>query len=76
MKKTLELAEQIAGFPQSCLRHDRNCALHSAFSHVGMERSLEHEFQEGLKVISEAVQGARRFSAGEGRSGSFDTRSP
>lgn len=65
------LAEQIAEFPQVCLRSDRE----AAFRGFGLEFStaLKIEFDLGLRVIQsgETGQGASRFAAGAGRQGEF-----
>ncbi|HEX5360406.1 MAG TPA: crotonase/enoyl-CoA hydratase family protein [Fluviicoccus sp.] len=66
-----ELARQIAGFPQQCLRGDRM----SAYEQWGMgvEEALRNEFGHGLKTLAsgESVAGAGRFSGGEGKGGKF-----
>ena len=66
-----ELARQIAGFPQACLRSDRL----SAYEQCGMEQpaAMENEFAHGLGTINsgETVKGAARFAAGAGRHGQF-----
>ncbi|MGD8860884.1 MAG: crotonase/enoyl-CoA hydratase family protein [Myxococcales bacterium] len=65
----LELAEQIAGFPQACMRADR------LSSYTQWERPLQQALVEetrgGMRVIAsgETAAGAQRFSAGEGRGG-------
>ncbi|MGZ4354088.1 MAG: crotonase/enoyl-CoA hydratase family protein [Gaiellaceae bacterium] len=56
-----ELARQIAEHPQACLRADRLSALTAS--------SLEEEFARGADVLAEAAEGAKRFTAGEGRHG-------
>ena len=57
------LAREIAAFPQACMRADRLSAY--------VAGSLEDEFARGVQVLEEAVAGARRFAAGEGRHGAF-----
>ena len=65
-----ELATQIAGFPQTCMRTDRKTA-HRQWG-MPLEEALYMEAVEGAKPLAEeAVNGAARFSAGAGRSGSF-----
>ena len=67
----VELARQIAGFPQACLRSDRI----SAYEQWGMEEptAMENEFAHGMGTIKsgETVEGAARFAAGAGRHGKF-----
>ncbi len=65
-----ELARRIAAFPQACMRTDRRSA-HAAFD-GSLEQALASEFAAGLEVLHEAIEGAQRFSSGEGRHGSFE----
>jgi enoyl-CoA hydratase/carnithine racemase len=66
------LAEQIAAFPQLCMRADRL----SAYEQAGLPTAaaLGNEFRRGLEVIrsGETLTGAQRFAAGAGRHGRFD----
>lgn len=68
----LALAQQLAQFPQNCLRSDRL----SAYEQWGLslEDALGNEFQRGMRVIAsrETVTGASRFAAGKGRHGDFE----
>lgn len=68
----LDLAHQLAAFPQGCLRSDRQ----SAYEQWGMSMAdaLANETALGLAVIrsGETRAGAERFARGEGRHGSFD----
>jgi enoyl-CoA hydratase len=63
------LAQQLAAFPQDCMRADRLSAL-SAFE-GSEEQALAGEFARGLAVVGEAVAGAQRFRDGAGRHGEF-----
>ncbi|MFD9342886.1 crotonase/enoyl-CoA hydratase family protein [Streptomyces sp. NPDC060049] len=65
------LAHEIAGFPQSCLRHDR---LSVREQHGLDEReALAVEYRHGLVPLTagETQAGADRFAGGAGRHGSF-----
>ncbi len=64
------LAARIAGFPQTCLRQDRLSVLdqHGQGEEAAMARELEHGL---VSLDSDALTGARRFAAGEGRHGRF-----
>ncbi len=66
------LAEQIAGFPERCMRSDRL----SAYEQVGMslEDAIANEYDRGIEVVrsGETREGATRFAKGAGRHGSFD----
>lgn len=68
---SLELAAQLAAFPQVCLRSDRASALEQwSLDEPG---ALLNEYEHGLGAITaEALDGAARFSAGAGRHGTFD----
>jgi len=63
------LAEEIAGFPQRCLRADRR----SAYRQWGLDSgsALRREFAVGLAVLEsgESAAGAARFADGAGRGG-------
>lgn len=67
----IELARQLASFPQGCLRSDRR----SSYEQWGMsmDDALANEAALGLAVIrsGETQVGAARFASGEGRHGSF-----
>lgn len=66
-----QLAEQIAGFPQQCLRGDRM----SALQQWGLFEAdaIANEFQHGLTTLQsgETLTGASRFRDGQGRHGDF-----
>ena len=66
-----QLALQIAAFPQTCLRGDRQ----SAYQQWGMDEAaaMRNEFAHGLKTLQsgETIAGAGRFSSGSGRHGRF-----
>lgn len=66
------LAEQIAGFPERCMRADRLSAYEQAG--LDLERAIANEFARGIEVIrsGETLEGARRFASGAGRHGRFD----
>lgn len=68
----LELARQLADFPQRCLRADRL----SALTQWGepLDEALREEARRGLEVVrsGETQAGALRFAQGRGRHGSFD----
>jgi len=66
-----ELAAQLAEFPQACMRNDRE-ALYRGMGRP-FEEGLELEYRLGLKTLEsgESVEGAGRFTAGEGKHGRF-----
>jgi enoyl-CoA hydratase len=65
----VELAHEVAALPQYCLRSDRR----SALEQWGLteEEAAVNEARRGRAVVSsgETLDGARRFSSGEGRGG-------
>lgn len=66
-----ELAMQIAGFPQRCMRSDRLSALEQW--DLSFEGAMANETRRGREVIAsgETQEGARRFRDGAGRHGTF-----
>ena len=66
------LGEQIAAFPQRCLRSDR-LSLYEQWD-LPVDEALVAETRRGLDVIrsGETRDGAERFSKGAGRHGEFD----
>ncbi|HEX2176540.1 MAG TPA: crotonase/enoyl-CoA hydratase family protein [Nocardioidaceae bacterium] len=71
VEEAVGLAERLAAFPQTCLRHDRL----SAYEQDGRaaEDALANEWRHGQYALeSETVAGARRFAGGAGRHGAFD----
>jgi len=69
LDSALELAAQLAAFPQHCLRGDRRGVLSQW--QLSEEAALLEETRRGLDVIrsGETVAGAEHFSAGAGRHG-------
>ena len=70
LEATLELARQIAAFPQQCMLADRR----SAYEQWDLELSqaLVNEGRIGVPmVLAEGVHGAARFTQGAGRHGAF-----
>lgn len=66
-----KLAQEVARFPQICLRADRmSCYRQWGFP---LEEALTFEARQGDRPLQhEARDGARRFAAGLGRRGSFE----
>jgi enoyl-CoA hydratase len=68
--KAEELAQEIARFPQACMRADRRSAIRSHA--LGMREALVLEWYNGRQaVIEDGVAGATRFKDGLGRHGDF-----
>jgi len=68
---SLELARQIAAFPQLCLRNDRTSALEQWS--LDWEAATAREIELGLQTLrsGESREGAARFTSGQGRGGTF-----
>jgi len=62
-----ELATDLAGLPQGCLRSDRLSALHQ-WGRTEAD-AVDFEFGSLSRVAAESIEGARRFSGGAGRHG-------
>jgi enoyl-CoA hydratase/carnithine racemase len=65
-----ELAQQIAAFPQTCMRNDRR----SAYDQLGLEldAAIARELELGMASLADDVAaGVARFAGGEGRHGKF-----
>jgi len=65
-----ELARQLAGFPQVCLRQDR-LSLLEQWS-LDEPAALANELEHGLVSLQEVQAGLERFRAGAGRHGAFE----
>ncbi|MDD5326005.1 MAG: crotonase/enoyl-CoA hydratase family protein [Polaromonas sp.] len=65
----IALAQQLAAFPQKTMLADRQ----SAYAQWGLPlpQALQQEWDRGKRCISEGLQGAARFAAGQGRHGEF-----
>ena len=67
LDRALELAEALAGFPQSTMLADRRSAI-EGFG-MTLEEGLRLEARAGPEVFGDAQRGAARFAGGEGRHG-------
>jgi enoyl-CoA hydratase/carnithine racemase len=76
--QAIELAKEIARFPQACMRADRLSALRQW--DLEEEEAIANEMRGGLEVIAsgETLSGAARFASGAGRHGAFtaDAKQP
>ena len=72
LQAALELARQLASFPQACLRSDRLSCIEQW--DLPLDQALDNEFRRGMAVVAsgETVAGASRFASGAGRHGNFD----
>ncbi len=69
LQAALQLAEQIAAFPQKTMLADRASAY--AQWDLDLPHALLQEWQRGRGCIAEGLAGAARFAAGAGRHGKF-----
>lgn len=65
----MNLARELAAFPQATLRADRLSAM--AQDGLPLTGALLQEWAGGRECLAEALQGAARFGAGDGRHGKF-----
>jgi enoyl-CoA hydratase len=67
-----KLAQEIARFPQTCMRGDRS-SVYEQFD-LDYGHAMANEMEHGLATLrsGEAVKGAARFAQGKGRGGSFE----
>lgn len=65
----MALARELTAFPQITLRADRLSAM--AQGGLLLTEALLQEWAGGRECLAEALQGAARFSAGDGRHGKF-----
>jgi enoyl-CoA hydratase len=71
LEEAIKIAEQIAGFPQACMRNDRQSACDQW--DLDFEQAMVNEARLGKSSMDsgETLTGVRRFSSGRGRGGSF-----
>ncbi|WP_127523896.1 crotonase/enoyl-CoA hydratase family protein [Mesorhizobium sp. Z1-4] len=69
LETALELANELARFPQGCMRADRMSAIRQWS--LDIEPALVKEWNSAAVFESEGVTGAARFSSGKGRGGDF-----
>ncbi|GAA0965261.1 crotonase/enoyl-CoA hydratase family protein [Actinocorallia libanotica] len=71
LDEAVALAERLAAFPQTCMRHDRL----SAYEQHGLPlpEAIDNEWRHGLvSLAADTLAGAARFASGQGRHGAFD----
>ena len=71
LEAAMEIADQLAAFPQMCMNSDRQSAYEQW--NMSFEEALINENRLGRAVMrsGETVAGASRFASGKGRGGSF-----
>lgn len=70
LEEAVKLADQLAAFPQACMRNDRASAMRQWS--LPLAEALQYEAEIGRGSLrAGASQGAARFAGGKGRSGDF-----
>jgi enoyl-CoA hydratase len=69
LEAALDLARQLAAFPQATMRADRASA-HAQWD-LPWRAALHQEWERGKACLGDALEGAARFTAGDGRHGRF-----
>lgn len=69
-EKAEEIARDIARFPQSCVRADRQSA--RAQHGLSLREGLRQEWWNSKSEVTEGIEGAARFAVGKGRGGDLD----
>ena len=67
LQRALQLAQGLARFPQKTMLADRRAAIEGLG--LGLDRGLALEAKAGPETFRDALAGAQRFAAGEGRGG-------
>ena len=67
--KAEALANDLARFPQSCMRADRRSV--QAQHGLPMREALRQEWRGSKAEVTKGVKGATRFANGKGRGGDF-----
>ena len=71
LEEAMTLAEQLAAFPQTCLREDR-LSVHEQHG-LPLEQAIAGEWRHGMRSLAtDTLRGAARFVEGAGRHGSFE----
>ncbi|WP_278314688.1 crotonase/enoyl-CoA hydratase family protein [Lolliginicoccus levis] len=69
LDEAIELAEQLAQFPQTCMRQDRLSSYEQ--ESMPLDEAIANEWQRGMTSLVDAFSGAGKFASGHGRHGSF-----
>lgn len=77
LAESIQLAHSLLKFPQKCMNADRQSAYYAAYTASSQEDALRYEYENGIKVLEEeSIQGAKRFTEGFGKHGSFNPNKP
>ena len=72
LEAAMGLARELARLPQACMLADRASAYASL--DTDLATAMTREFEGGVEVLAEGVEGAMRFAAGAGRHGTPEGR--
>ncbi|XP_060595642.1 enoyl-CoA hydratase EchA19-like [Ruditapes philippinarum] len=73
----MNLAGSLLKYPQRCMNADRQSAYYAAYNASSQQDALKYEFENGVKVLAEeSIPGAKRFTEGIGKHGSFKLYKP
>ncbi|XP_077989968.1 enoyl-CoA hydratase EchA19-like [Glandiceps talaboti] len=73
LDEAIKLANEIASFPQECMKADRRSAYYASYDSQSFDDAMIFEHKNGQPIImKESVKGAGRFTSGVGKSGSFE----
>ncbi|EME41502.1 hypothetical protein DOTSEDRAFT_135409 [Dothistroma septosporum NZE10] len=72
LEEALQIAQQLRDFPQMCMNADRTSCYNARYNAESFEYAVKFEIDGGLEAVNaEGAAGAKRFSDGSGRHGSF-----
>lgn len=69
LETAITLANDLCKFPQNCMNADRLSAHNATYDAKTIDEALKFEIENGLPVLVDAVQGAKKFVQGVGRHG-------
>ena len=72
LEAAMGLARELARLPQACMLADRASAYASL--DTDLATAMTREFEGGVEVLAEGIEGAMRFAAGAGRHGTPEER--
>ncbi|KAF2996274.1 hypothetical protein E8E13_004849 [Curvularia kusanoi] len=70
VEEAMRVAEMLVKFPQACMNRDRDSCYFAAYEARSFENALDYEYSRGIGIVKEeGLDGAKRFTAGQGRAG-------
>ena len=72
LEEAIKIAQQLRDFPQICMNADRTSCYNACYNARSFDDAMKFEVDGGLEAVdAEGAAGAKRFSKGGGRHGSF-----